>query len=224
MAAFSISDGGILSSALRIGAVTACTSAEGPGRRFAVWTQGCSLRCPGCFNPHLWGARGGQRRVAADLASEALREARERRIEGVTLLGGEPFEQADACAAFAAEVRAAGLSVMVFTGYDLEFLEGAGRPSGAAELLARTDLLVDGRYCADLPDRRRPWVGSTNQRFHFLTRRYAYLEAALTTLPDRVEVRVSPSGDVVVNGWAGEDQLDELLSGIPPSPGTGRSR
>lgn len=206
---------------LRIGAVVPRTEAEGPGRRFAVWAQGCTIRCVGCFNPHLWGEAGGHLVAVDDLVDEALGAD----VEGVTLLGGEPFEQAVPFAEFANRVRQGGLSVMVFTGYTREHLESRDGPVGAAELLGSTDLLVDGKYIAGLPDTARPWVGSTNQRFHILSERYRDLdEAALEASNDRIEVRVSAAGDVVINGWASVDQLDALLVGTVPSIARGRVR
>jgi anaerobic ribonucleoside-triphosphate reductase activating protein len=183
------------------------TVAEGPGTRFAVWVQGCTIRCDGCFNPHLWNVRGGAPTDPRELAARAVSA----QVEGVTLLGGEPFEQAGPLAAFAEAVRDSGLSVMTFTGHTLEDLRASTEPDIAA-LLTQTDLLVDGRYLADQPDLARPWVGSTNQRFHFLTDRYRHLGSTLADLPDRLEVRVAPDGTVAVNGWASVDQLDELLS------------
>ncbi|PYY32776.1 4Fe-4S single cluster domain-containing protein [Curtobacterium sp. MCBD17_030] len=196
------------------------TRAEGPGARFAVWVQGCTIRCDGCFNPQLWGSIGGTATAPLELATQAVAAG----VDGVTLLGGEPFEQAPALAEFAALVRANGLSVMTFTGYERELLESADAPNGAQDLLAETDLLVDGRYRADAKDFTRPWVGSTNQRFHFLTQRYRHLEPQLTALPDRLEVRVSAAGEVAVNGWASVDQLDALLAGTGPTVGRGGVR
>lgn len=184
------------------------TVAEGPGARFAVWVQGCTIRCPGCFNPHLWRASGGTPTPPASLVGAALDAG----VEGVTLLGGEPVDQAPALATFAAGAREAGLSVMTFTGHLLEDLRAASDPAVHA-LLDATDLLVDGPYLADRPDLVRPWVGSTNQRFHFLTDRYRHLEDRLADLPDRIEVRVAPTGETSVNGWASVDALDALLAG-----------
>jgi anaerobic ribonucleoside-triphosphate reductase activating protein len=203
---------------LRIGSVTTQTVAEGPGIRFAIWAQGCTIRCPGCFNPHFWGTAGGQDVTVEDLSGQASAAG----VDGVTLLGGEPFEQAPAFAAFAGRVRKAGLSVMIFTGFEREFLESSAAPDGSAALLAETDLLVDGRYRADLPDLLRPWVGSTNQQFHFLTDRYRHLEESLTEVPDRLELRISPAGQIAVNGWATVERLDALLEGVTPPVGRGQ--
>lgn len=195
---------------IRTGSIVERTEAEGPGVRFAIWVQGCSIRCPGCFNPHFWGTHGGTEQLVSDLAQRVAAA----NVEGITFLGGEPFEQADGLAQLAAAVRGQGLSVMTFTGYDRAFLESSLAPSGAGDLLAATDLLIDGRYDAATPDTLRPWVGSTNQRFHFLTNRYRYLEESLPSLRDTVEIRLAPDGQVTLNGWAGTDQLEELLAEI----------
>ncbi|MDT0223758.1 4Fe-4S single cluster domain-containing protein [Gordonia sp. AC31] len=214
---------------LRIGAVIDSTIAEGPGRRFAVWAQGCTIRCPGCFNPHLWGDRGGTAVGPAELAARAI-ASQNLGVEGVTLLGGEPFEQATDFATFAAEVAAQGLSVMVFSGYERDHLDSPQAPVGSRELLSHTDLLISGPFVADHPDHDRPWVGSTNQEFHFLTDRYRHMADELGVQPDRIEVRVAATGEVSINGWATTDQLELLLlnedAGSSPAPsfrrGTGR--
>lgn len=176
------------------------TDAEGPGSRFAVWVQGCAIRCPGCCNPHMFDHAGGEPLEPAALLAR-LDEVRDR-VEGVTLLGGEPFEQAAALLPFARGVRERGLSVVAFTGHLLEELR-EGRPHGSAELLAEIDLLVDGPYRADLPEDARRWAGSTNQRFHFLTGRYAPgVEEIGPGEPERtVELRFGLDGRMERSGW-----------------------
>lgn len=204
---------------INVARVVPRTNAEGPGTRFALWTQGCTIRCDGCFNPHLWTNNGGIPTTPAALADQAINA----NVEGVTLLGGEPTEQAAALATFATLVQRAGLSVMTFTGHTYETLIDLATTDNAMnDLLDATDLLVDGPYVADKLDNTRPWVGSTNQRFRFLTDRYAHLETALTSLPDRIEVRVSITGTMAVNGWATVDQLDALLTPTSPKRGTVR--
>ncbi len=187
------------------------TDAEGPGRRTALWVQGCSIRCPGCFNPHLWTNRGGSARPVTDLAEEILGSARATGVEGITLLGGEPFEQAAPLGELAVAVRSAGLSVMTFTGYLLADLRRwAAERADIAALLDATDLLADGPYLAERPERRRPWIGSENQGLHPLSDRYADRVDG----PDRVEVRVGADGSVAVNGWADLATLEHLLEDL----------
>lgn len=167
------------------------------------------MRCSGCFNPHMWSDRGGELISASSLAAQA----RACDVEGVTLLGGEPFEQAAELSVFARMVQAVGLSVMTFSGYTLKQI-GAMTGSGPRDLLNHTDLLVDGPYDSSLLDTKRPWVGSTNQNFRFLTPRYRHLETSLSDQSDRIEIRVGVNGRVSVNGWAPDESLDRLLDGL----------
>ena len=184
---------------LRVGATASGTECEGPGRRFAIWVQGCRIRCPGCCNPQFFAARGGR-----DTSSEALlaeiRVAAE--IEGITLLGGEPFDQADPLAEVARGARELGLSVMTFTGYTLEELRARPDP-GTAALLRETDLLVDGPYDASRPETVRRWVGSSNQRFHFLSGRYCPgIELPRPGEAHRsIEIEIAADGRLRVRGW-----------------------
>jgi anaerobic ribonucleoside-triphosphate reductase activating protein len=121
-------------------------------------------------------------------------------IEGVTLLGGEPFEQAAECARFARGARDAGLGVMVFSGWTRAELDArAARDAGVAALLAACDLLVDGRFERDAPERARRWIGSRNQVMHFLTRRYAPGDPRFFA-PNTAELRLE-DGALVMNGW-----------------------
>lgn len=195
------------------------TAAEGPGLRAALWVQGCSVRCPGCFNPHLWAETGGRLENTADLATQFVADALGAGAEGITLLGGEPFDQAAGLATIAEAFRAAGLSVMTFSGYTLELLTGwsAARPD-IARLLAATDLLIDGPYLRDRPDAGRPWLGSTNQGIRALTPVYAAEVARIGVEGggDRLEIRIRPDGRIDVNGWADDAALEELLHDLGP--------
>jgi anaerobic ribonucleoside-triphosphate reductase activating protein len=177
---------------------TACTEAEGPGRRFALWFQGCPLRCPGCCNPEMLPFDGGRKIHVSDLVSAILDARAQHAIEGVTLLGGEPLAHAAAGAAIAGAIRPWGLTVMVFSGYTLE--EARDLPDAAvAELLAQTDILVDGRYERDQPDTHRRWIGSANQRIHFLTDRYR-ADDSCWRKKNTLEIRLV-NGELSVNGF-----------------------
>lgn len=169
------------------------TGAEGPGERYAVWVQGCPLRCVGCCNPEMLEFRPADRRSAAELIEAACAAD----VEGISLLGGEPFAQAGALAPLAEGVRARGLSVMVFSGYTLAELRGQG--PAAARLLAATDLLVDGRFDATQRSQRRRFIGSENQVMHFLTSRYSPDDARLAG-GNTVELRLR-GGELTLNGW-----------------------
>ena len=86
---------------------------DGPGLRYAVFVQGCSHGCPGCHNPESQPCRGGEVRPIADVVAEI---AANKLVQGVTVSGGEPFEQAAACAELARQVRELGLNVWTYSG------------------------------------------------------------------------------------------------------------
>ncbi len=193
---------------LRIARIEPVTRAEGPGARWALWVQGCSIGCAGCCNPHTWDVRVGKTVATDDLVESMLAAP----VEGITLLGGEPFDQPEGMSVIAQAARRAGLGVMTFTGYRYDALRRSGRP-GWASLLDATDLLVDGPYLRDQLDTARPWVGSANQRFIHLTDRYRSL--TFDAEPDRLEIRVRRSGAVAINGWPEGplvEALEELLA------------
>jgi anaerobic ribonucleoside-triphosphate reductase activating protein len=189
---------------LPIAQIVPCTEAEGPGRRFALWFQGCPLRCPGCCNPEMLSFTGGTTLSLGEVVAKIEEAARTHGIEGVTLLGGEPLAHAAGAAALAWETRRRGLTVMVFSGYILE--EARLLPDVAvAELLEQTDILVDGPYLREQPETRRRWIGSANQRIHFLSDRYR-ADDPRWLLPNTLEIRLRGS-ELTVNGFPAQSAV-----------------
>jgi anaerobic ribonucleoside-triphosphate reductase activating protein len=186
------------STRIRVAQIVPATSAEGPGRRFALWFQGCPLRCPGCCNPEMLPFDGGKWMDVAQVVGQMVEAHRQHGIEGVTMLGGEPTAQAVAAAAIASEARRLGLSVMLFSGHTLEELRQMADPAIEA-LLTHTDLLVDGAYLRERPETRRRWIGSANQRAHCLTDRY-HEDDPCWRQTNTVEIRLR-SGEITVNGF-----------------------
>ncbi|HEY1190396.1 MAG TPA: 4Fe-4S single cluster domain-containing protein [Gemmata sp.] len=182
---------------MQIAQVVPCTEAEGPGKRFALWFQGCPLRCPGCCNPEFLPFKGGATKTLTEVVEELRRARDETGVEGITLLGGEPTAHATPARALARAARDLGLSVMTFTGFTLEELQEKADPA-VLELIALTDILVDGPYLREQPDTTRRWIGSTNQRIHFLTPRYSYDEQWGTK--NTLEIRVV-GREITVNGF-----------------------
>lgn len=183
---------------LPVAQIVPATEAEGPGRRFALWFQGCPLRCPGCCNPEMLPFAGGTPMPLADVVAQ-LRAAKEQHaIEGITLLGGEPFAHAAVAGAFAQAAHALDLSVMIFSGYLLEEIR-QNTDTAIDVLLAHTDILVDGPYRQDMPEATRRWIGSTNQRVHFLSGRCSP-DDPRWRLPNTLEIRLQ-DGAVTINGF-----------------------
>lgn len=192
---------------LRIHQFIPSTKVEGPGIRACLQVQGCPIHCPGCAVPFTWNESGGITVEVEELAEKILHGPK---VEGITFLGGEPFAQAGELARLAAILKQEGLSVMTFTGYVLEELLNSGDP-GILKLIELTDLLIDGPFKQELLDTSRPWVGSSNQRYHFLSERYRELEDQLPNIGNRLEVRLSPDGRVAVNGLAKKADLEALF-------------
>ena len=136
------------------------STVDGPGLRYAVFTQGCPHACPGCHNPHSWPLEGGEQISVAELLLDIRRD---KLLRGVTLTGGEPFLQAGPLAVLAQAARTCGLDVWAYTGYTWEQLRRAGDPDWPA-LLLQTDVLVDGRYERERREYRLRFRGSANQR------------------------------------------------------------
>ena len=155
-------------------------TALGPGDRLALWVSGCTLGCRGCVTPELWDRDAGSRTSTSALARQVL--GVDRHLDGVTLTGGEPFEQAAALADLLDRLREhrPHWNVLVYSGLSLAALRRRGAAAGA--LLARTDVLVAGAYRPDRPP-NHPLAGSGNQRLHYLTERGRALRQEIDALP-----------------------------------------
>ncbi len=174
----------------RVHAIEERSRANGPGARFVVWMQGCNLGCAGCFNPGTHDAAGGRELAVADIAAQL---ARAKGIEGLSLSGGEPLQQPAAAAARLDAARALGLSTLAFSGYGLEELRAL---PGGPDVLARLDVLIDGRYLA--AERLASGLrGSANQRIHLLTSRYTLAQVEDTPV---AEIRIDREGSAVLTG------------------------
>jgi anaerobic ribonucleoside-triphosphate reductase activating protein len=200
---------------LRVAQIVPCTEAEGPGWRFALWFQGCPLRCPGCCNPEMLPFEGGDRISVAEVLAQLRTAATAHDLEGLTLLGGEPLAHAAGAAALARGAHALGLTVMVFSGYTLEEARALPDPA-VCDLLAETDILVDGPYLREQPETRRRWIGSANQRVHFLSAR-GRADDPRWLLPNTLEIRLRGT-ELSVNGFPARSAVGLWKRPRPPNP------
>lgn len=183
---------------LNVAKIIDVTQAEGPGLRTAIWVQGCLKRCVGCCNGQFLKIQPADVCDSQMIIEQIAQNQQQYNIEGVTLLGGEPFLQAEGLAEVAQACRKMGLSVMLFSGYQLEELDDA-RFKGASQLLKAADVLVDGEYQQALTENVRNWVGSTNQRFHYFTDFYdVSIETRSLTVTN--EWRIDAEGNILGNG------------------------
>lgn len=187
---------------MRVNKIINKTYAEGPGCRFCIWVQGCNHKCDGCFAVDLWTFKGGYEISTQEIISQI--NAVKDDIYGVTFLGGEPFEYAEELAVIARYIHSINKNVITFTGYTYEVLK-----ENSTHLLTETDLLIDGRFEKSLVDYSRPLVGSSNQRFIFLTNRI--LKYEIDDYKNRFEIRISQNGRTEINGMGNIEKIKNHL-------------
>lgn len=161
--------------------------ALGPGERVCLWTQGCAKNCPGCISPEMQPHAGPQ--VDEALLSELLTQAAERGgCTGLTISGGDPFEQPEALLRLLELVRTQFEDILVYTGYTLAELQRGEAGDAAKTALTLIDVLIDGRY---IQSENRPDCvlrGSANQVIHYLSPEAQPRYAAYLLEPRRMEV------------------------------------
>lgn len=188
---------------LRIFNILKNTKVEGPETRYCIWVQGCSRHCKGCQAVHTWSHSGGVLYNVKDIIADIKKQ---KNIEGVTFLGGEPFEQAEALGIIAKAVKEEGLGVLCFTGGLLEELQ---QKEENKTLLENIDLLIDGAFEIENVDYSRPWCGSKNQRYHFLTNRYN--EDIFEKYKNKIEINISKDGTIFMNGMGNFDEIQHKI-------------
>ena len=135
---------------------------DGPGLRAVLWTQGCGHQCKGCQNPQTWDFNGGGL-VPIEMVKEAIDELEYH--SGLTISGGDPMYQPEACLEIAKYAKTKGLNIWVYTGYTLEELLKLSKTKEIyLEFLKEIDVLVDGRFILAERDLNILFRGSRNQR------------------------------------------------------------
>lgn len=145
---------------IRIAGIIRESIVDGPGIRFAIFCQGCPHHCEGCHNPESHDYDGGYDcsidKIIAEIDKNPL-------LKGVTFSGGEPFVRAREFAYIGSLLHERGLDITTFTGYTYEQLLEIDNED-FNDLLAVTDLLIDGKYEKDKRDLTLRFRGSQNQR------------------------------------------------------------
>jgi anaerobic ribonucleoside-triphosphate reductase activating protein len=182
--------------------------------RSAAWVQGCPFRCRGCLAPDWIPTEAAREVRPADLAAELLAQPG---ITGFTFSGGEPMAQAAGLAeVISVARRQRDLTLICFTGYRLARLRARPPGPGVAELLAQTDVLIDGRYVAGRND-GRGMRGSSNQQVHLLTDRLAGAAEELADGPRRTEIRLRGRSALLVG--VPSPALAEAFERVPAPTG-----
>jgi len=194
---------------LRVHAPLEASGANGPGERVVIWLQGCTLDCPGCWNPATHERAGGFERsvpeILAWLEAARLRAA----IAGLTISGGEPMEQVPGLVELVEGTsrRFQSFSIGLFSGYSEGELERgryrcfpdatAFEKRGLWRRIRRTlDFAVLGRYNARAPS-SDPLATSKNQRLQLYSDRHSRADFP----PQLVEVAIDDHGLTQITGF-----------------------
>lgn len=138
----------------------------GPGKRIGIWVAGCSKKCKGCANPELW-----DKDKYPDMDIEDLKDIIQRlyekingQVDGITISGGEPFEQAEELLQLVQFLHKKTEDILIFSGKKIEELI---QEKNATEIIDKITVLVDGEYIED-ENFGEVLRGSKNQRIHVL--------------------------------------------------------
>ncbi len=176
----------------------------GPGSRIGIWFQGCSIRCPGCISADTWAVGRGRTTV-----SEVVRGIMPWlvRADGLTISGGEPFDQPEALAALLKETRShLDGNVLVYSGHPLEYIE-----KHLSAMDGLIDALITDPFVMSETD-RLALRGSDNQRLHLLTERGCreFSHFMKEPGPRRFDVMLDAEGEVWMAGIPGRTDFENL--------------
>lgn len=149
---------------MRVARILYPVTVLGPGKRIAIWVAGCSKRCQGCANPELWDGSVYPKVEMSQLemAIEAIYEKASGDVDGITISGGEPFEQAEELVQLVSFLEKRTDDILVFSGKKKEELL---QNSIMAEVLEKIAVLVDGEYI-EAENEGEVLRGSRNQEIH----------------------------------------------------------
>lgn len=165
------------------------TSTLGPGKRFALWFQGCERKCIDCMSPSATDMQKGFL-ISIDAIADEIYSCLQ--IEGVTISGGEPFLQYEGLYELLTRIKSnTSLGVIIYTGYYLGELQNKQIPEINTIINELTDMIIDGPFIKELND-GMSLRGSSNQGIHLLSNRYKDLYADYYNRPERkIEIHLS---------------------------------
>lgn len=155
---------------MNFGGIKYCDIANGLGCRTVLFVSGCRNACKGCFQPETWAFDYGKE-FTPEVENEIIESLKPDYVQGITLLGGDPFEEEnqEVLTPFVKRVKEAypNKNVWAYTGYvlDKDLVEGGRKHTPYTdELLGMIDVLVDGPFVQEERDLRIKFRGSRNQR------------------------------------------------------------
>jgi anaerobic ribonucleoside-triphosphate reductase activating protein len=182
----------------------------GPGRRVGVWFQGCTIGCQGCMSRDTWDPDSGHALAVDDVCEIVMAARSDEGLDGVTISGGEPFQQPEALHSLCSELRRrwSDVDILAYSGYRLSRLRQMH-----PEILGLLDALVAEPFIESRPTEAR-WRGSSNQEVTLLSGRADGRYSTVPELPgDRLQVTVDEEG-VWVAGIPRRGDLDLMRGAL----------
>jgi Organic radical activating enzymes len=167
----------------------------GPGKRFVIWVQGCSIKCPECWNEEMHHFNPQNLIEREELLGQILRA---QPIDGVTVLGGEPLDQSNNLLWLLESLHAVGIHIMLYTGYEVDEIKSN---SVFNHICSFADILIPGRYQKDKRNIDLKWRGSSNQTI--ISKNELIFQDSCD-----VEIYIEENGKMVFFGYP-DDLLEE---------------
>jgi anaerobic ribonucleoside-triphosphate reductase activating protein len=142
-------------------------SALGPGERLVIWTIGCSKHCHRCASPELQHKNPSKDVDVFELAKIIQQATDKQVIDGVTITGGDPFEQIAELNKLLSVLKEITNDVLVYTGYSIEEAKKIFSKSEWETMKLHVSVLIDGAYIDELNDNECVLRGSLNQNITF---------------------------------------------------------
>lgn len=182
----------------------------GEGKRIGIWVQGCDLACKGCINQTLWSRKAGKSLPLLDVVNWVISICHE--FDGITISGGEPFQQYEPLIAFLYLIKTkTNLSTHCFSGYTMEELSELFPDQLFMRYL---DTLVDGRYIEDLHENNN-LKGSSNQVIYQFEDGVALKVESPAPLNQQWSIHVSPEDhQIYMSGIPKKNELDSLCNDL----------
>lgn len=179
---------------MRIAHINNSSSIYGFGNSFVIWTQGCKLKCKGCWNEDMHDFNGGFEAAIEDLIEQIKDAVLRYSVDNVTILGGEPLEQLEELLLLMQNIKSLNIGIILYTGYEKKEIESSDK----IKIMEYPDILISGRYVEEKRNINNHLYGSENQLMEFLTDRYKKEDIINGTY---VEIDIDSSGSMNMYGY-----------------------
>ena len=179
---------------MRIAHINNSSSIYGFGNSFVIWTQGCKLKCKGCWNESMHDFNGGIEISIKDLIQQIKDSILKYNVDNVTILGGEPLEQLEELLLLMSNIKKLNIGIILYTGYEKKEIEASDK----IKIIDYADILISGRYIEEQRNINNHLYGSENQLMEFLTDRYKKEDIINGTY---VEINIDENGSINMYGY-----------------------